>query len=119
VGGDQALQRCRAQQWHVAGKQDDRARTPHERRFRLLQRMRGPELGRLHDELEVLVSREPASYCVGFMTDDERDGRRAQGARRSEDVLDHGPAGNRVQDLRETGLHSSPLTRGKDHDMRV
>ena len=119
VGVDKLPKGLRAQQWHVARKQEERACTALERRLSLLQRMCGPELRRLHHELQVLVGRQPGAHGVSFMADNERNRLRAEGPRGPKDVLDHGPPGNRMQDLRESGLHSSPLTRGKDHDMRV
>ena len=78
--------------------------------------MTGPELRRLHDELQTWSPGEGGTDLLGPVPDDEDGLLRLERLHGPEHVIDHRPARNRVQHLGLGGLHPRPLPGRKNHD---
>ena len=104
---------------HVAREQHDRAGLALEVRPRLQERVTGPELLFLRDELQLTPFGERGSYLLGPMAYDDGDAGGLQRRRGPEDVFDEGQSADSMQHFGQLGLHPSAFAGGQDDDVGV
>ena len=125
VGGDQLVERLRAQQRGVAGEHDDRRLVvevvARDRRHPARCGVTGAALFDLLDERDVRPRRgelgDLRRDLLGVVADDDCGRRRAQPLQGLDDVEDHRPAADHVQRLRAVRAHPRALA-GGEHDGR-
>ena len=114
---EQALQRMRGDQWHIAIEHEHAGIVGHAG-HRLLHGMAGAELLRLLRPLQVGLVRERGAHRLATMPVDHMDALRRQRARGVDGVRQHRSACHLLQHLRQCGFHSLALAGGQDNDMQ-
>ena len=117
--GQQRIQRARCEKRHVAREQHQCAVLVAKDGLRLQQRVSGSQLWLLSHKGEPIMSRQRVAHGVGFVSDDEGGGERAERRGGGQHVLDHRKSGDPVEDLWNRRLHARSLAGGKDHDVNV
>jgi hypothetical protein len=79
----------------------------------------GAALWLLKGEFKSRDLSEPASDSLSLVADDEGGSGRPHGGRRPQDVGNHGASSDRMQDLREVGFHTRPLSSRQDDDVSL
>ncbi len=111
--GDEALERLRPNQRHVAA-QHEHSMVVGNRRHGLHDGMARAELLGLQRPLEIGLLGERRSHLLGAVAVDDVDARGLDGARGADDVLEQRPARERLQHLRQCRVHAFALARGEN-----
>ncbi len=117
--GQQALQRVRLHQRHIAIQHQGHVvlaiAFQQQQRHRLLHGVAGALLRLLQHEVQIGLAVERLFDAVGAMAHHDDDARRLQLARAVQHVGQHGLARQRVQHFGKVGLHAFAQSGGKDH----